>query len=276
MTVISLVTDSAADVPANLIERYQIQVAPALVVIDGKPYRDGIDLTRAEFYRRLPAFHPLPTTAIPAAGEFESIYQSLPDGPILSIHTASTLSGFYNAARVGADSLGGRVTVVDSGSLSLGVGWQVITAAEVIAAGSGLLTALEAIAATRRRLQVVAVLDTVDNLRRSGRISLLRASLAGMLQIKPLIQLVDGSLTVLAQNRTLKKSLADFIARLKRLGRLERLGVMYTDNAALADGVCEALAGQCSAPPLVAQAAPAIGTHIGPNAVAVAVVKYKP
>jgi fatty acid-binding protein DegV len=104
--------------------------------------------------------------------------------------------------------------------------------------------------------------------------SLLKASIASFLQIKPTIELNDGKLVAVAQNRTMKKALADFIARVRALGPLERLGIMYTDNPAPAHELRDALASQCNQPPLLTQAAPTIGTHIGPNAVAVAVVKY--
>lgn len=273
--LISLVTDSTSDVPPDLVQRFNIRVVPSLVVIDGRPYQDGVEMTRETFYQRLATFDLLPTTATPASGEFEAAYRSCPEGPIVSIHTAATLSGLFNAARVGAESLGERVTVIDSGSLSLGVGWQLIAAGEAIEAGASLPDVLKAIDAIRRRLKVFALLDTLENLRRSGRMSLLKASIAGALQIKPIIELAEGSITAVAQNRTIKKAMTDFIARVRALGRLERLAVMYTDDPVLADEAREALADQCSSPPLMAQAAPTIGTHIGPGAVAVAVVKYE-
>lgn len=271
---ISLVTDSTADVPADIVERYGIQVVPSLVVIGGQPFRDGLDVSRGEFYRRLAAFDPLPSTAAPAAGEFASVYASLPDGPILSIHTAATLSGIYSAARLGAESFGSRVTVVDTGLLSMGVGWQVVAAAEAAASGAAPESVLKTIADVRSRTRVFALLDTLENLRRSGRISLLRASIAGALQVKPLLELKDGALTPIARHRTRHRALAEFIADAKALGRFERLAVMYTDDPAIAGDVRDQLAGQCDSEPLFLQAAPTIGVHIGPGAVGVAVVKY--
>lgn len=270
---ISLVTDSTSDLPAELAAQHKIQVVPSLLAIGEKSYRDGIDLTRAEFYAKLKTLNPLPTTAAPGSGEFEAAYLAAPGGPVISLHTASTLSGLFNSARLGAQSLGERVTVVDTGSLSLGVAWQTVAAAEAIAAGADLPQVLAAIASTRKRLKVFALLDTLENLRRSGRMSLLRASIASMLQIKPLIELAEGSLVAVAQNRTMKKAMADFVSRLKELGKLERLGIMYTDNETLASELRDLLTGQSVTPPLIVQVAPTIGTHIGPGAVAVAVVR---
>jgi DegV family protein with EDD domain len=271
---ISLVTDSTADVPADIVECHRIKVVPSLVVMGGQPYRDGVDMTRDEFYRGLATFDPLPTTAAPAAGKFEAAYASMPDGPIISIHTAATLSGIYNAARLGAEPFGDRVHVIDSGSLSMGVGWEIIAAAEAIASGLTLEAVLDAVAAVRRRSLVFALLDTLENLQRSGRISLLRTSIAGVLQIKPLLELVNGALTPIAQHRTRNRALAEFISHVKSFGRLERLAVLYTDNPSIAAEVHNQLVGQCVSVPLFAQVAPTIGTHIGPGAVGVAVVKY--
>lgn len=269
---ISLVADSTADLPAEIVERHSIRVVPSVLVVGGQSFLDGVDMTREEFYRRLSTFNPPPTTAAPAAGEFEAVYGSLPDGPILSLHPAHTLTAIINSARLGAERFGERVRIIDTGSLTLGLGWQIIAAAEVIAAGGVLQSVLDAVASIRRRVRVLALLDTLENLRRSGRISLLRASLGAVLQVKPLIELAEGSLITFSQQRTRAKALAGLIALVKALGALERLAVLYTDNRALALEVREAIAAQCQTPPLVIQVTPTIGTHIGSNAVGVAVV----
>src|SRR5512134_3912482 len=133
-----LVTDSVADVPADLVEKYDIKVVPSLIVIGPQSYRDGVDMTREEFYRRLSTFDPPPSTAAPAAGDYQAAYRAVPDSRVLSLHIAETLSGIYNAARLGAQAFGDRVKVIDTGSLSLGAGWQVIAAAEAIASGKTL------------------------------------------------------------------------------------------------------------------------------------------
>lgn len=272
---ISLVTDSTSDVPPAYVERYNIRVVPSLLVINDQPYKDEVEMPRGEYYQKLSTLNPLPTTAAPASGEFEAAYNSCPAGPIISIHTASTLSALYNSARLGAEAFGDRVTVADSGSLSLGVGWQLIAAAEAIASGATLEQTLEVVTSTRRRLKVYALLSTVENLRRSGRLSLVRASIINILQIKPTIELVNGTATAISQDRTSKKAMAGFIQRVRALGRLERLGIMYTDNIELAHEVQAAVSDLCSNPALLMQASPTIGTHIGPHAVAVAVVKYE-
>jgi DegV family protein with EDD domain len=271
--MISLVTDSTADLPPDLVAKYHVTVVPSGLILGGQSYRDGVDLTRDEFYKRLSTFAQLPTTAAPGAGEFEAAFRACPDGPVISIHTAANLSGLYNAARLGAEPLADQVTVVDSGSLSMGVGFQVLAAAEAIAAGADLSTTLEAIRTTRTRLRVFALLETIDNLRKGGRISLVRASVATILRIKPLIELTDGTPIQLATERTRSKALTDLYKRVGDLGRLERLAIIYTDDLTLATTVRDQIAPQSASPVLIVQAAPTIGTHIGPGAVAVVLVK---
>ncbi len=272
---ISFVTDSTADLPASALTQYNIRVVPSLIVLGNQSFRDGVDLTRDEFYRRLPTFDKLPTTAAPGAGEFEAAYAACPDGPIISIHTSSNLSGLYNAARIGAERFGDRVTIIDSGSLSMGVGFQVLAGAEAAVGGADLPAVLELIRSVQRRLKVFAVLDTVENLRKGGRISLVRASVATILQIKPLIELKDGIPNQIATERTRNKALTDLYARVKALGRLERLALIYTNDRDLAVTVRVQIAPQCASPALIVQAAPTIGTHLGPGAVGVVVVKYE-
>lgn len=270
---ISLVTDSTADVPPELCARHNIHVVPVGIVVGEASYRDGVDITREEFYRRLTTYNPLPTTAAPAAGDFESLYDSLPEGPIVSIHLASTLSGVFNAARLGAEKFGERAQVIDSGSLSMGVGWQVIAAAEAIAAGNDLPAVLEAVHSTRRRARVLAILDTLDNLRRSGRLSLIRASLGTLLQVKPIIEVAQGKVNLISQQRTRQKAMAAYVALVQSLGRCQRLAIMHTDNPAPAEALREQFALQTQTPLVMTQITPALGVHIGPGAVGVAAVR---
>lgn len=269
---ISLVTDSTADVPPELVERHGIRVVPAVVVMGGQTYRDGLDMSREEFYRRLPAIDPLPSTAAPAAGEFEAIYDSLPDGPILSLHLAAAFSGMFNAARIAAQSFGDRVTVIDTGTVSMGIGWQVVAAAEAVAGGATLDAVLEVIASTRRRLKMLALLDTLDNLRRGGRISLIRASIGAILQVKPLLEIGESKFFPVFQERTRRKALAGLISLVQSFGSLERLAVLYSDNQTPAIELLDQFKAQSQTPPWLIQATPTLGTHAGLNAVGVALV----
>lgn len=272
---ISIVTDSTSDVPAEFASRFGIRVVPSLLVFGQEALRDGIDISRDQFYQRLASMETLPTTAAPASGGYGSVYAELPDGPIISVHASPKLSGIYNSARIAAEPFGDRVRVIDGGSISMGIGFPVMAAAEAVAGGAGLDEALAVLESARRRVKVFALLDTINNLRRGGRISLLKSSVAAILKIKLLIELVDGVPIQVATERTRARALEDMLARIKALGRFERLAVIYTDNRDLAEQVRAQVAPQCTSEALVVQAAPTIGTHIGPGAVAVVVVKYE-
>ena len=265
---INFVTDSTTDVPPELIERYRIHIVPTILIIEGKELRDGVDITRAEFYQRLPSLRPLPTTATPSAGDFESVYASF-DGAIISLHTAVAFTAVYTAARVASQKFAGRVTVIDSGSLSLGAGWQIIAAAEAASAGATVEEVMKVIADVRARVRVFALLDTLDNLRHSGRISLMRASIGELLQIKPMVEVHESQLITRDQFRTHAKAIPRFIEHVKSLGKFERLGVLYTDNIKPAKQVFEALGDHAPADTIVSPITSTVGTHIGLNAVGV-------
>lgn len=128
----ALVPDSTADIPHGLARHWNIEVVPAFLIIQGQSFRDRVDITRQAFYQRLPQYDPPPTTAAPSSGVFEQVYARLLEvgyEGVVSVHCAVSLSGLYNAARLGAEPFGGRVTVVDSGQLSMGLGFQVLAAA---------------------------------------------------------------------------------------------------------------------------------------------------
>lgn len=200
---LGIVADSTADLPAYLIEEHQIQVVPTVLVLDGKEYKDGIGISREEFYNRLPTLQSPATTAAPSIGDFLTPYQALFNAGcdhILSIHVSGKLSGVVNIARRAAEEFPGKVTCVDSGSLSMGIGFQVLAAAR--SADLGVKAALEAITSTERRTKVFAALDTMEYLKRSGRVPAVVANVGGLLSIKPVVELRTGEVKPMAINRT--------------------------------------------------------------------------
>ena len=269
---VRVVTDSNCDLPPELVARHNIIIVPSVLNMDGRSYRDGPDISRAEFYRRLPQLNPLPTTAAPAAGEFEAAFRSCGSAEIIAVLVAERFSAIYNAARLGAEPFGAQVTLVDSLQVSMGLGWQVLAAAEVATAGGARDEALAAVQAVQRRVVVLAALDTLEYLRRGGRASLLTALVGGLLQIKPLLEVRSAEITTLARVRTRRVVLERLAARARSFGALERLAVLHTaaqeDARALADG----LADLTPEPPLIVEATAVIGTHVGPGAVGVALV----
>jgi DegV family protein with EDD domain len=269
---VRVVTDSNSDLPSELAARYHIVVVPSVLNIEGKSYLDGVDITRAEFYQRLPSLNPLPTTAAPASAAFEAAYRSCLPAEVVAIHLASSLSAIFNAARLGAEPLGEQVTLVDSGQASMGMGWQVLAAAEAAEAGSSREAVLRVAQSVQSRVRLYATLDTIEYLRRGGRASLLSARLGDLLQIKPLLEVRAGVVSVPARVRTRQKARDELAARVEALGPLARLAILHTNCADDAAAMAQRLAPRAQQPPVVVEATAVIGTHVGPGAIGVAAV----
>lgn len=272
---ISLVTDSTSDLPAEIVDHYRIRVIPNIVILDGISYQDGIEITRQEFYARMRQMKTLPTTATASVGHFQDTYRLLlEEGAdlILSIHAASRLTGIYNAARKAAEAFPNRVIVLDSGQLSLGLGFQVMAAAEAIAKGLSPEEVIFQIEQTRHRVRVFAMLDTLEYVKRSGRISWTQFHLASLLQIRPLIELHDGKVINQGEFRTRKKGIQQLSRILQGLGPLKNLAILHTNAEKDATALRDLFHDQCSNPPWICNVTPVIGTHVGPNALGFAAV----
>ncbi|MCZ2290205.1 MAG: DegV family protein [Anaerolineales bacterium] len=279
---IGIVTDSTSDLPGDLAQRFGVEVVPTILVVEGKQYADGKDLSRGDFYARLPAMRTFPTTAAPSIGEFSARYQKLLQAGcdfVLSIHAASQLTAVCDIARQAADDFPGRVAIVDSGSLSLGLGFQALAAAEAAESGADVETAIAFIADVRRRLRVFAALDTMDYLRRSGRVPAAVTLLGGMLSIKPLIELTDGLLKPAGATRTTRQADERMAALLKAGLPIERLAILHTGAESRARGFLSRLMEECRRELpreiLVVNVATVIGAHVGPNGLGFAAVRAK-
>jgi len=274
MPGIAIVTDGTADIPADLLAQHNIHVVPTYVIIGGKSYIDGVDITRKEFYESLPFMDPMPTTAAPSSGEFQQVYASLIEQgyeQILSIHCSSLLSGIYNAASIAARAVENRVQVIDSQSLSLGLGFQVLAAAEatVIHPVESILNMLNGL---RSRVYVIAMLDTLEYVRRSGRVSWARARIGNLLHLKPFIEVKEGNVFSLGEGRTRQKSMARLLELVRKLGPLERLAILHSNAEKDAHQILSELNPQLPTKPLIVNVTTVIGVHVGPNGLGVAAV----
>jgi DegV family protein with EDD domain len=277
---IRIVTDSNCDLPQSLVEECNISVVPMYINIGAESYLDGVTMSRQEFYEGLPHFDSHPMTSAPGPGTFvETFDQLAAEGAseILAIHVAGSLSAVINSARLAAeewDTL--PVTVFDSGNLTLGTGLQVLAAARAAAEGrttDEIVTLLEAQAA---RTYCFAALDTVEFLRRSGRLTRFQSSLASVLRVKPLLKMNAGEFDM-ERVRTRKAALARVIALLEELGPLEELTLVHTHapEEAEALGRDAAWLAPDSGFSLTAEVTPVIGTHIGPSAVGFVAIQAK-
>jgi DegV family protein with EDD domain len=275
---LGILTDSTCDIPQFLVEQHGLEVVPCLLVMNGKEYVDGKDITREEFYRRLPSLKTQPTTAAPSIGDFSTRYDSLLRrgcDNILSIHAAGTLTSILNIARQAASEFSDRVTCIDSTSLSLGLGFQVLAAAE--AAELGLQAALNAIQSTKKRLHVFAALDTMEYLKRSGRVPAAVAMLGGLLNIKPMVELTNGEVKPVGVVRTTGQANERMSRFLLEGGSLEKLAILHTGAEPRAREFLNELMQQASQSVprdiLMVNVTTVIGTHVGPNGLGFAAVR---
>ncbi len=275
---IRIVTDSNCDLPQAMVDEYGITVVPMYINIGSESYLDGVTMSRQEFYEGLPHFDSHPMTSVPGPGTFIETFDKLAaEGAteILAIHVAGSLSAMVNSARLAAEEWDKLpVTVFDSGNLTLGTGLQVLAAARAAAEGrtmDEIVALLEDLAA---RTYCFAALDTVEYLRRSGRLTRFQSGLASVLQIKPLLKMNNGEFDM-ERVRTRKAALARVIELLSGLGSLEELALVHTH----APEEAEALGREAryldpeGVLSLSAEVTPVIGTHIGPGAVGFVAIK---
>jgi DegV family protein with EDD domain len=273
-----IVTDSTSDLPPSLAEELGITVIPSYVNIGDESYRDLIDLSRAEFYRQLPHYPRLPTTAAPAVGTFAETYRQLMgEGAteIISLHVSAELSAMCNSARLGAEDAGTiPIHIFDSRQVSMGLGLLAVLAAREAAAGKAADVILRELEAAIPRTHVFAVLDTLEYLRRSGRVNWAEFSIGTLLRIKPMLHVYEGEVHSLEKVRTRGRAMAQLLAHVAALGPLREIALLHTHDP---EGLAEwrALVRPYfpdGYEPVAVEVTPAIGAHVGPGALGVACI----
>lgn len=281
--VVHIVTDSTADIPLTQAESLAITIVPLTVFFGEDAYQDGVELDNAGFYRKLQASKALPRTSQPSPATFQQVYTRLiQEGSegILSIHLSSKLSGTYqsacNAAAALPDDLKKTpIEVLDSQSLSAGMAPAILQAAEEAKRG---LPLAEIRARTLDRLSrshILAVLDTLEFVKRGGRIGHARALLANMLSVKPIISLKDGEVVPVEQPRTRHKAYARIAQLVAAMGPLERIAIAQASEE-VGHQLAEALKSVYTGEPSFYHLGAVLGTHTGPGTVAVAVTTVGP
>ncbi|MDZ4277827.1 MAG: DegV family protein [Dehalococcoidia bacterium] len=275
---VRLVTDSTADLPPELASELDITIVPLSVIFGAESFRDGVDLTSEDFFRRLAEASELPTTSQPSVGEFQSTYEQLAEKTdrLLSIHVSSRFSGTAEAARQAAAALSDRcrIEVLDSGTISMAMGFAVLAAARAARQGGDLDECAEAARSVLRRHRLAVALDTLEYLRRGGRIGRAQAFLGGLLRLKPILTIRDGEAHPLARVRTHQKALERMLEIcLDNSGRLSEAAVMHANNAADAEFLAREIERIRPGTPVhVGRVGPVIGVHGGPGIVGITVV----
>lgn len=274
--MVRVVTDSTADIPAEMLTSLEITVVPSYVTFGAESYRDDVELTTQQFYEKLLATRQIPVTAAPSPAVYEQTYRHLlaeTDG-IVSIHLASNYSGLFNSALVAAKSISGaRIMVIDSGQVTMGYGWMAVAAAEAAQSGQTLEQIVDLVEGMKPRARVLALLDSLDFLYRGGRVDWIRAMVGALLRIKPIVEIKMGQVTLLERARTLERSLERLMVRVAELGPLERIIVLHTNAPDLAQRVADQVKNLIPQwEPLVGQAGVTVASHAGPGAVGIACI----
>lgn len=275
---IAIVTDSTADLPPDTAREIGITVIPLTVNFGLQQYQDGVDITSEDFYPMLAASPTLPTSSQPSPAEFQAVYERLlqEHDSIISIHISSGLSGTINAALTAKEMVDGDIHVVDSKSVSLGIGIIVLEAREMVEQGLGAAEIVARLEPVLKNTEVFFTLDTLEYLHKGGRIGKVAAVMGSLLNIKPIVRVVDGVYIPVAKVRRQEQALQEMVEQFKALasGReIKRLVVAHgaAEPAAtrLASKLKETLGRE---PDLTMSVGPVIGVHTGPGTVGAAMI----
>ncbi|MBV8461972.1 MAG: DegV family protein [Acidimicrobiales bacterium] len=277
MARIRVVTDSACDLTAALTEPRDLTVVPLTIRFGEEEFVDGRDLSPTQFWARCAASPILPETAAPSPGAFQQAFEAAADDGhdgVLCITLSAGVSATYQSARTAADAVGGRIPirVIDSRSLTIGLGLLVIEATDLAAEGASLDAIGERIESFVPHVVVLGVVDTLEHLEKGGRIGGARALLGSLLSIKPVLAVVDGVVEEESKQRTRGRSLRYVVDKVRNGPPIHRIGVA---NGAAPDvdefvGMFEDVKSEF--PLVVTDLGPVVGTHSGPGTVGVCVL----
>jgi DegV family protein with EDD domain len=272
---IHIVTDTTSDIPEAILQTLPITVIPVYITLNGKSYKDNIELSREDFYQALPSASPHPTTAAPSPAQYKNTYDQLADEgvqAIFSIHISKTLSAIYQSAESAAKDYQ-RIPVypVDGGNLSMALGLIAIKAAQAAAADKSVDEVRAVIDEAILRAHAFAKLDTIDYLLRGGRMSAIQYNVVSLLGIKPILKM-NNHVSRMEIARTKSKAFEKVLnVALEKFPQAELFGVTHANAAEQANNLIEKLtkAYPDVPEPLISAVTPALGSHVGPGAVCV-------
>ncbi len=274
MTV-KVVTDSTSDLPRELAQELGITVVPLNVHFGTDTFRDGDGMTADQFYHRLLTSPALPKTSAPSPGTFRECYARLAGetNEIVSVHISSKLSGTYEAALTGKRDLGDhcRVEVIDSQTVTMGLGLLAVTAAKAAKRGAGLDEVVKLVRDAAPGIYMASAVESLEYLQKGGRIGRAQAWLGSLLSIKPIISVSGGEVVPLERVRTYSRAVARVYELLEERLPARELAVMYSTDPVEADKLMGHLHEAFPAQPVyLARFGPVLGTYMGPDCLAFA------
>ena len=278
---VHIVTDSMACLPQTYVEEHGVTVVPLKVSLDGEYFRDGIDITNDEFYRRLVAGAKGGSTQ-PSPEEFASAYGAIlerdPAADIVSLHVSSHLSGTLNSAQTGRNMVGAdHVHLVDTLNAGLGIGFPVMRAVELAEAGASVEEVAAGAEALVQRTHTYFVVDSFTYIAKGGRIGKAAVLVASILRIKPILTFTQGITDIEDRPRTKRVAMERLWAIIDRHVQkgIDYIGFQYGTNQAEAEGFQREFASRYSLPSIVAQIEPVLGNQVGPDIVGVIITEKK-
>jgi len=278
MSKIAIVTDSTVCLPQELVQRYGIHVVPTCIHRGQEAFRDGVNITQKQVYRWLREGHRLGTSQ-PSVGEFMQVFKevSRKAEAIISILVSADLSGVYSSGFNAAKSLEDfPIQLIDSRTISMAHGFVVLAAARAAQAGATFTEVVEAAKAMIPRVNLLAVLETLEYAHRSGRIPAIAALAGSLLRINPVLEVKDGRITIFARVRTKRKALERMIEEAKkRVGdSLMHVAILHGDVLEEAKRLKERTTTQFNCAELhIAEIPAVLGVHTGPGALGLAFYK---
>jgi DegV family protein with EDD domain len=275
---IAVVTDSTADLPASLREEHGITVVPIGVRFGGETLEDGVAIDPDEVLRRMSAGGSMPRTVAPSPERFAETFRGLARSHrgVLAIVGSGKLGSTIEAAQAArvmvADLI--PVEVVDSRSATMGLGWQAVRAAELAGSGLTLTEVADLLRAETSHYEVVFFVDTLEHLRRGGRIGRAATMIGTALDLKPLLRIDEGQVVPHDRIRTHARAVDALVDAVKAIGPVERAAALYATDEQEGKALAARLVAEAGLAPdqvIVARIGPGVATHIGPGALGVAV-----
>jgi len=275
---IKIITDTLSDITGDLAEELGITVVPLYVRFGEEIYRDRVEITSEEFYRRLVTEDVLPSTTQPTPNDFSEVYNKLAEetDEILVIVVSSKLSGTYQSAQQAKESLKAkcRIEIVDSLSVAMTEGLIVISAVKAVQAGASMDEVAQMARDAVTRSHLVAYFDTLKYLAKGGRIGKAQGLLGSMLSVKPILTMKDGEMAPLTRMRSLNAGMDYLFNVVTGIPNIEAIAVEHATTLDVADELVERMGSVYPKEKIYRSViSPVIGTYAGPKAIAVSILE---
>lgn len=276
---IRIVSDSTCDLPQKLLEKFKISIVPCYINFGNESLLDKIQISRADFYRRISQSREFPKTSAPGVGLFSEVYTHLMEEgaqEIISIHIRTGLSNMANVARLAAQSFNRvRIHIIEVGQVAITLGYLVVQAAKAAAEGKSIDEVLALVKEKDQNAYLFAALDSLEFLKHSGRVPSLLVDLANLFNIKPVILLRLGNVSMVDRVRTPSRQMENLIKLADQQTPLEWIGVAHTNAPERVIQLAETVKSHFNLTHelWIEEATPVLGVHVGPGAVGIACVR---